>query len=153
MILFCFRLWCSYWGFHLAKATLSHSRKYPYLPHRGNLKLTPLPPFGCPNTLTIFIRNNFFLPSPFGQKKFPEGHFTGYWSVWSLASHFIENIMHPMSQSCYIVAVWHNLKTVNIAKELSKFCIKLSKILQWYREKYRYFFRYRFSFFSTTATA
>jgi hypothetical protein len=32
-------------------AEMGHSRKYPYLPHRGNWKLTPPTPFGCPNTL------------------------------------------------------------------------------------------------------
>ena len=48
---------------YLHQRKLGHSRKHPYHPHGGNRKLTPLPPFGCPNTFAI-IRNNFVFPPP-----------------------------------------------------------------------------------------
>jgi hypothetical protein len=44
-----------------------------------------------------------------------------------MTSHIIENITHPMSQSCYIVAVWHRLKTQLLHK------IKQNTIAKKYR--------------------
>jgi hypothetical protein len=61
---------------------------------------------------------------------------------------------HPMSQSCYSVAVWHRLKTVNYGGKLSKFCIKLSKIqLRKISVLSVFFSAIGFHFFSNTATA
>jgi hypothetical protein len=62
----------------------------------------------------------------------------------------IENITHPMSQSCYIVAVWHNLKTENFAKKLSKFkpnTIAKKSVLSVFFSGigFRFFFKYRIS--------
>jgi hypothetical protein len=54
---------------------MGHSRKHPYHSHRGNWKLNPPTPFGCPNTFTI-IRNNFVSPPPPDGRNFLRG---GVW--------------------------------------------------------------------------
>ena len=45
------------------------SRKHPYLPHRGNWMLTPLPPSDV--LIHLLLSETFFLPSPSGLQKFP----------------------------------------------------------------------------------
>ena len=41
---------------------LGHSRKHPYLPHRGNWKLTPLPPSDVP--IHLLLSETIFSPLP-----------------------------------------------------------------------------------------
>jgi hypothetical protein len=42
---------------------LGHSRKHPYLPHRGNWKLTPLPPLDV--LIHLLLSETIFSPLPF----------------------------------------------------------------------------------------
>ena len=61
------------------KNNAGHSRKHPYHPHRGNWKLTPLPPSDV--LIHLLLSETILSPLPSGRQKFP---------LWGECGFFLE---------------------------------------------------------------